>query len=130
MPQPSLAAPDGTIACYVREFAQPHAFGPYPPGAVVFVGPHDLKVKAIAEALIPVEEFDRQEREKAERAKSELEGKLAALEASRQQAIASHQAAKEAEERRAATLQPGPVTAPGSSPAASKGRRSGAGNGE
>lgn len=117
---PSVTVPDGHVACYVREFPQPHSFGPHPPGSVVFVTPRDLQVKAVREALIPVDERDREEREKAERAKSELEAKLAALEESRQQAIASHRAAKEAEEQRAQTTRPGPVTAPSAAPSRNK----------
>lgn len=117
MPLPAhITAPEGTIACYVREHAQPHAFGPHPPGSIVFVSPREMQIKAVKDALVPVEEFDQQEREKAERARAELESKYAALEESRQQAIASHKAAKEAEERRQAATQPGPVTAPGSAP--------------
>ena len=107
---------DGKIACKVRSFEQRHAFGPHPPGAVVYIDPDELKIPAIRNALITVEEDERQRREAEEKIRAASEERIASFERDRESVIASQRAAKEAEERRMAATQPGPVTAPSSAP--------------
>ena len=110
------STPDGKIACKVRSFDQRHSFGAHPPGAVVFVDPDELLIPAIRQALVTVEEDERQRRESEERVQKATEQRLAAFERERNAVIASQRAAKEAEERRFLATQPGPVTAPSSRP--------------
>ena len=108
--------PDGKIACKVRSFEQRHAFGPHPPGSIVYLDAEEMKVPAIRDAVITVEEDERQRREAEAKVKAEAEGRIASFERYRESVIASQRAAKEAEERRMASTQPGPVTAPSSAP--------------
>ena len=116
MPMPKTLSADGKIACKVRSFEQRHAFGPHPPGAIVFVDAEELKIPAIRRALVTVEDDERNRREAEERVRAASEERLAAFEKDRDSVIASQRAAKEAEERRMAATQPGPVTAPTSAP--------------
>lgn len=109
--------PDGKIACKVRSFEQRHSFGPHPPGAIVYIDSDELKIPAIRSALITVEDDERQRREAEEKIRATEQDRIAAFERERDSVIASQRAAKEAEERRMASTQPGPVTAPASAPA-------------
>jgi len=116
MPPIPKTTTEGKIACKVRSFEQRHAFGPHPPGAIVFVDADELKIPAVRSALVTVEDDERQRRESEERVRAASEERLAAFEKDRDSVIASQRAAKEAEERRMAATQPGPVTAPTSAP--------------
>ena len=107
---------DGKIACKVRTFAQRHSFGPYPPGAIVYVEPGEMEIPAVRAALITVEQDEKEQAARLAKAKAETDARVAAFEKERAATIASQRAAKDAEERRLAATQPGPVTAPASRP--------------
>ena len=107
---------DGKIACRVKTFAQRHSFGPYPPGAIVYVEPAEMDIPAVRAALITVEEDEKAQAAKLAKVKAESDARVAAFERERAAVIAAQRAAKDAEQARLAANQPGPVTAPSSRP--------------